>query len=395
MTLGDVLQLQRGFDITKAQQRPGRVPVVSSSGVGSSHDTAKCSGPGVVIGRKGSLGTVFFVAEDYWPHDTTLWVRDFKNNDPKYCFFLLRTLRLEELDAGASNPTLNRNHAHLIRTRIPDVFTQTRIAEILSAFDRLIEANQRRVEILEETARSLYEEWFVRHCFPGNDSAKFVETTNGRAPADWRTCALGEVAESQYGYTDSGVLTGTVHLLRGMDLNKSPVINWSTVPYCGEPPEDGRYKLRQGDVLVVRMADPGRVGIVEHDVEAVFASYLVRVRAKDDSLPPYFLYYALRTESYQNFISGASTGATRRSISARVMLEPPIVIPPNDLVALFEERAHSLRGSAATLSAENSVLQGARDLLLPKLVTGAIEVDTLGIDDVFGWTKLLERTVSS
>ena len=76
--------LQRGFDITKKQQRPGDYPVVSSGGASSYHDVAKVKGPGVVIGRKGSLGTVHYIPDDYWPHDTTLWVKDFKGNNPQF-----------------------------------------------------------------------------------------------------------------------------------------------------------------------------------------------------------------------------------------------------------------------------------------------------------------------
>jgi len=118
-TLGNVLTLQRGFDITKREQRPGRVPVVSSSGVSSYHDEPRVEAPGVVVGRKGSLGTVFFLEEPFWPHDTTLWVKDFKGNDPYLCYLLLRTLPLAELDAGSSNPTLNRTHAHTLGVLLP------------------------------------------------------------------------------------------------------------------------------------------------------------------------------------------------------------------------------------------------------------------------------------
>jgi type I restriction enzyme, S subunit len=111
---GDVLTLQRGFDITKKEQKPGYVPVISSSGINSFHDTAKVNGPGVIIGRKGSLGTVFYVEENYWPHDTTLWIKDFHGNFPKFAYYFLGTLNLAQFDAGASNPTLNRNHVHLL-----------------------------------------------------------------------------------------------------------------------------------------------------------------------------------------------------------------------------------------------------------------------------------------
>lgn len=183
--LGDVLTRQRGFDITKNTQRPGAVPVVSSSGIASFHDEARAEGPGVVIGRKGSLGTAFFVNGPYWPHDTTLWVKDFKGNDPYFCYLLLKNLRLSELDAGSSNPTLNRNHAHLLRVRIVDVVTQRRVAAILSAFDELIEINERRIEMLEDLAQSLYREWVVRFRFPGHADVQFADSELGPIPQGW------------------------------------------------------------------------------------------------------------------------------------------------------------------------------------------------------------------
>ena len=120
-TIGDQLTLQRGFDITKKEQVPGDVPVVSSGGVSSHHNEAKVEAPGVVLGRKGSLGTVFFLEENFWPHDTTLWVKDFKNNNPQYVyyFFLNMSEQLKRMDVGAANPALNRNHVHPIEIRWP------------------------------------------------------------------------------------------------------------------------------------------------------------------------------------------------------------------------------------------------------------------------------------
>jgi len=113
--LGDVLTFQRGFDITKQQQTTGDVPIVSSSGVSSHHGVAKVAAPGVVIGRKGTLGTAHYLAKDFWPHDTTLWVKDFKGNHPRFIYYFLQTLHLENFDTGSSNPTLNRNHIHKIK----------------------------------------------------------------------------------------------------------------------------------------------------------------------------------------------------------------------------------------------------------------------------------------
>src|SRR5205807_2057732 len=108
VTVGDVVTLQRGFDITKAAQSDGPYPVISSSGPTSTHSTFKVRPPGVVIGRKGSLGGVYFCDTPFWPHDTTLWVTDFHDNDPRFVFYWLQTLRLGRYDVGAANPALNR-----------------------------------------------------------------------------------------------------------------------------------------------------------------------------------------------------------------------------------------------------------------------------------------------
>src|SRR5436190_23796473 len=170
VTVGDVVTLQRGFDITKSEQSEGDVPIVSSSGISSYHDKWKVKGPGVIIGRKGTLGTVHFVRPNYWPHDTTLWVKDFKGNDPRFLNYFLQTLKLENFDVGASNPTLNRNHVHKIKVLFPkQIATQKRIAAILSTYDELIESNNERIALLERLAEEIYREWFIRLRFPGHE----------------------------------------------------------------------------------------------------------------------------------------------------------------------------------------------------------------------------------
>jgi type I restriction enzyme S subunit len=100
--------LQRGVDITKDGQADGEIPVVSSGGVASFHDTAYANAPGVVIGRKGTLGKVYYLDRNYWPHDTTLWVIEFHENHPKYVYYKLLSMELETWDTGSANPQGNR-----------------------------------------------------------------------------------------------------------------------------------------------------------------------------------------------------------------------------------------------------------------------------------------------
>ncbi|MCL4319297.1 MAG: restriction endonuclease subunit S, partial [Firmicutes bacterium] len=162
-TIGAQVTLQRGLDITKAQQRGGHVPVVSSSGISSFHDTYAVTGPGVILGRKGVVGSVYYVSSDYWPHDTTLWVKDFHGNEPRFVYYFFKGLSptLAMMDVGSANPTLNRNHVHPIQTIWPPLHEQRAIASILGTLDDKIALNRQMNHTLEQMAQALFQSWFV------------------------------------------------------------------------------------------------------------------------------------------------------------------------------------------------------------------------------------------
>jgi type I restriction enzyme, S subunit len=164
-SIGDQVMLQRGFDITKDQQKPGSVPVVSSGGVKSSHDTAMVKAPGVVIGRKGTLGKTFYLEEDFWPHDTTLWVKDFKGNDPRFVYYFFTALDVLHLDTGTANPALNRNQVHPIKIVWPPVERQKPIADKFDALQmetqRLESLYQQKLDALAELKQSILQKAFA------------------------------------------------------------------------------------------------------------------------------------------------------------------------------------------------------------------------------------------
>jgi len=139
--------LQRGVDITKAEQVDGEVPVVSSGGVFSYHDVAYAKAPGVVVGRKGSLGTVHYILQDYWPHDTTLWVIDFFGNHSRYVYYKLLSMNLESWDTGSANPTLNRNLIHPLKTSWPPFKEQIQISEKLDEITDEMEQQSRKIDL--------------------------------------------------------------------------------------------------------------------------------------------------------------------------------------------------------------------------------------------------------
>ena len=171
----DFIKLNRGFDLPSEKIVEGIFPVVTSSDIKSYHLNYKVLGPGVITGRSGTLGIVQYVDENYWPHNTTLYVKDFKGNLPKFVYYFLKTMHLENFNAGVGVPTLNQNHLHNQKIFIPSLPIQQKIASILSSYDELIENNKQRIQLLEEMAEEIYKEWFVRLRFPGYEAAKIVD----------------------------------------------------------------------------------------------------------------------------------------------------------------------------------------------------------------------------
>ena len=274
---------------------------------------------------------------------------------------------------GAAQPNANAKVLGRFVFKLPSWSIQRRIASILSAYDDLIENNRRRIALLEEVARLLYREWFVHWRFPGHER---VKVTDG-LPEGWERQYLGDVVSTQYGHTASASEEEEgPKFVRGTDINKRSFIDWSSVPYC---PEQGlnfdKYALSPGDILVIRMADPGKVALVEEPVRAVFASYLVRLEImKPKEIPPIFLFMTLMDERYQGFVGASSGGATRKSASAKLLTDFHFVLPPRNLLQLFVEQMVPLRGMIRNLVDQSASAARARDLLLPRLMNGEIAV---------------------
>jgi type I restriction enzyme, S subunit len=157
--LGDFLTLQRGFDLPTQDRQAGNIPIISSSGISGTHREAKVRGPGVVTGRYGTVGEVFFIEQDYWPLNTTLWVKDFKGNDPRFAYYLLQTIDFHSCSDKSSVPGVNRNDLHRIPLSVPLPDEQKAIARILGTLDDKIELNRRMNETLEAMAEALFKSW--------------------------------------------------------------------------------------------------------------------------------------------------------------------------------------------------------------------------------------------
>ena len=369
--LGDFVTLKRGHDLPDSKRQDGEVPVVSSSGVTGHHNEPKAKAPGVVTGRYGTLGEVFYIEEDYWPLNTALYVTDFKSNHPRFvAYFLQNVLRNYQSDKAAV-PGVNRNVLHELKVRCPDTKVQERIADILAVYDDLIENNRRRMELLEEAARQLYREWFVRLRFPGREHTRVI---NG-VPEGWERKTLAELCESiDYGYTASAELEEVgPKFLRITDIVPM-FIDWSSVPYCQiEDDRLSKFRLSEGDIVIARTG--ATVGYAKRlhkrHPEAVFASYLVRLRLKsetDDLIVGIFV----QSEEYKKYVQSRIGGAAQPNANAKVLAGAEILVSPAPLRRAFREFAEPPIDQREVLQAQNEKLRAARDLLLPRLMSGQI-----------------------
>ncbi|MYB67447.1 MAG: hypothetical protein F4X75_02995 [Gemmatimonadetes bacterium] len=372
ITFRDFVKLQRGFDLTKKDRKPGPFPVVASTSIQDYHFEYKVEPPGVVTGRSGSLGTVQFIEEPFWPLNTSLWVKDFKGNDPRFVFFFLKTLGLERYNSGAGVPTLNRNHLDNLNIAVPPLPTQRKIAAILSAYDDLIENNLRRIKILEEMAQNLYREWFVKFRFPGHEKARFVDSPFRRVPEGWEVVSLLDIADVTYGFAfDSKKFSE--------DKKGTPVVRIRNIiaghsdTFSEEVP-DIKYTVRNGDILVGMDGDfhmgfwtGGNAWLVQR---------VARFHPKRE-IGRLHLFLALQ-QPIRHF-NATITGTTVAHLGHKHIKTIKLLWPNKQLLEKISSILNPILDEFINLRLRNKILRRTRDLLLPKLISGEIDVSNLTI----------------
>ena len=195
--LGYFIKLNYGKGLPERNRKGGCVPVYGSGGEVGRHDKPLLVGPGIIVGRKGTIGSVYWETRDYYPIDTTYYVTlEEKFVLERFAYYLLKSLPLAKMNTDAAVPGLNRDNAHRIDIRLPDTETQQSIVSVLEKYDDLIENNKRRIELLEESARQLYKEWFVRFRFPGHEHVKIIDGV----PEGWKPGRVGDIAKVFSGF---------------------------------------------------------------------------------------------------------------------------------------------------------------------------------------------------
>lgn len=367
--IGDIVTFQRGFDITHAQRKEGSIPIVSSSGITGYHSEHKVDRAGVVIGRKGTLGTVHYIDQPHWPHDTTLWIKDFQGNDPKFIYYFLKLLGLESFDVGAANPTLNRNHVHKITVRIPSPLIQNKIAAILTTYDDLIESNNSRIQLLENMAEEIYKEWFVRLRFPGFEMVKVVKGL----PSGWRVKSLDDLGSYLNGYAFKPIdwKENGMPIIKIKEMTSGVTSN---TPRNNGEKINSKFLVLDGDIVFSWSAT--FLVKIWSDGQGLLNQHLFKV-TPNIGISREFLYHSI--DSSLVIFDMLATGVTMKHIKRKELSFVKVNVPPPNVMDLFTGHVAPLSEECLVLKKANKILVETRDKLLPRLISGKLSVENLNI----------------
>ena len=389
VTLGDVITLQRGFDLPAQDRKPGKVPIVSSSGISDYHSDVAAKGPGVVTGRYGTIGQVFLIKGDYWPLNTTLWVKDFHGNDPQFISYLLRTVDFDSCSDKSSVPGVNRNDLHQIPVLLPPLPEQKAIAHILGTLDDKIELNRQMNETLEAMARALFKSWFmdfdpVRAKAEGRDTGlpkhiadlfpgSFEDSELGEIPRGWGVRPIGAITDIVGGTTpstkDLSYWEGGMHAWatpKDLSALSAPVLldTERRITDAGLS-QVGSGLLPKGTVLLSSRAPIGYLAITEIPV-AINQGFIAMTPKAGTSNLFLLLWASIAGEE----IVSRANGSTFLEISKSNFRPIPVITPSVDVMRGFEKLARPLYEHIVECVRESRTLTILRDALLRKLISG-------------------------
>ena len=377
-SLDKIVTFQRGFDLPKTKFKNGLFPVVGSTNIIGYHDEFKVNPPCVVTGRSGTLGKFQYMNENFWPHNTTLWVKDFKGNNPKYVYYLLKTLNFSFLNGGASVPTLNRNVLKSINLKYStSLKTQKCIADILSAYDDLIENNLKRIKLLEQAAQNIYNEWFVNLRFPGHENTPINKEAG--LPEGWEVKKLKEYVDFKEGpglrnwqYRTKGVPFLNIRMMNSGELN------FSSVKYLEAEEVNNKYKhflLNEFDLIISTSGTLGKVVTIRKShLPLCLNTSIIRLRPIYSRIGKWYIKRKVSSKEFIDEMNSFATGSAQLNFGPKHLNMMDILLPNEDLGKEYERLTNPLELKILALLDYNQKLKAARDILLPRLMNRTIEV---------------------
>jgi type I restriction enzyme S subunit len=371
--LKDFIVLQRGHDLTDEQHKQGNFPVVKSNGIDGFHNDYKCKAPGVVTGRSGTIGNVFYIEQDFWPHNTTLYVKDFKGNDKKFIYYLLQILRFDKYYAGTTVPTLNRNDVHKIKLNVPEPAEQRSISSILSRVDAAIAATKKSIAKAERLKKALMQNLLTGKLKPDGTWRKedefYKDEKFGDTPIGWHWGRLSEIADVIAGQSPAGEYYNEDG--KGVPMLNGPTEFTEIHPIPVQYTNKTTKLCEVGDILfTVRGSSTGRMNIA--DQQYCIGRGIAAIRNKEHSDID-FIYYTLITITEKILAEARGSGTTFPNVNRGELLKKWVLIPKDEQ----REISNMIKSLDTVLRSKQTKigkLERLKKALMQNLLTGKVRV---------------------
>ena len=382
-TIGDILELQRGYDLPLEKMAGGEIPVVGSNGIVGFHNVKRSINPTITVGRSGSIGKVHYYDRETWVHNTALYVSNFKGNNPLYLYYLLKNLDFENLKSSSVVPSLNRNFVYPMKVPfVSDIKEQERIAIKLESIDKKIALNTRMNAELEAMAKQLYDYWFVQFDFP-DENGKPYKSSGGKMvynptlkreiPAGWENKTLGEISKTpkeSIAPFDTPNKIFKHYSIPAYDIYGSYSLD------RGDEIQSSKFVVHNGQILAPKL-NPwyNRIIMVNSDENAICSTEYVILEPKEDYVRG-FIFYTVKTDGFITFCSKGSTGTSHSQRRVPPEILRGFSFPFNaDVVSDFTKCVMSQINILNRNLEQNRQLSILRDSLLPMLMNGQVTVE--------------------
>lgn len=339
----------------------------------------------IVFGRKGAVERHVFIRieQDGWFQGSDCLRLRFASQrvEPLFASYYFLTSEhqrwmMNQCSHGATMASLNQKILERIELPIPPLPVQRRIAGILSAYDELIENSQRRIAILESMARALYREWFVHFRFPGHESVPRVPSLLGEIPEGWEVRKLADVAEVNRAQINARTAPEELHYIDISSVSPGQIDSTTTYTFA-DAPGRARRIVRHGDVLwsCVRPNRRSHAQVMHPVLNTIASTGFAVLTATKVPFP--FLYFATTTDDFVAFLINNATGAAYPAVTATTFEKADLFVPPAPLLKAFGDVTIPMAEQIHTLQRQIQTLRRTRDLLLPRLLSGQIDVEAL------------------
>lgn len=357
--LGNIITLQRGHDLSKRNMLDGNIPVVGSNGIIGYHNAATTKAIGVTIGRSGNLGNTYLHRTDFWAHNTTLYVKDFKDNDKIFIYYLLKNIDFKSFNVGSAVPTLNRNHVHPLEISLPPISEQKAIASVLSSIDDKIDLLHRQNNTLESIAETIFRQWFIEE-----------------ADDSWEEVSLSQLGTIICGKTPSKkkleYFDGNVPFIKIPDMHGNTYITQTADSLTEKGKSSQPNKTISPFSICVSCI--ATIGLVSMTIVESQTNQQINTIIPYKEIYRYYLFLYIKS-SFDLLHAMGSGGTATLNINTRNFSKMNISKPDDITLENFSNAVSPIFNKILKNQKQIKTLECLRDMLLPKLISGDIRVE--------------------